>query len=102
MFQMYYCDHYGQSNLGLCSTEEVGAQRIGGKTSRLVFVEDCEQYDYFTVHLQVDGFGNDDAILYSARTIQECEEYIQLRQYDGETLGILGQKFGQDVQSLWA
>lgn len=101
MFQMYYYNDCGRTELGLCSTEEAGAQRIGGKASRLVFVEDCEQYDYFTVHLEVDGFGNDDAILYSARTIQECEEYIQLRQCDGEMLGILGQKFGQDVQGLW-
>lgn len=101
MFRLYYCDNYGKSDFGLCSTEEAGAQRIGGKMSRLVFVEDCEQYDYFTVHLQVDGFGHDDSILYSARTVQECEEYIQSRQCDDEVLGILGQKFGQDIQTLW-
>ena len=110
MFQMYSNNHdCGKFELGLCSTQKVGAQRVwtGGikwrllEDSKLVFIEDYDSYDYFTVHLEVDGFGHDDAVLYSARTLQECEEYIQLHQREDKVLGILGQKFGQDIQTLW-
>ena len=99
MFQIYYYN-YHKIDLGLCTTKESGARRMGYEIKDLVFVESHKSYDYFTVHLEVDGFGNDDAILYSARTVQECEEYIRLHR-DGDRCGILGQKFGQEVRAFW-
>lgn len=98
MFQMYYYDHYGKSCLGLCSTANAGAQRHGGEISRLVFIEDCEPYDYFTVHEQADGFSDNEVVLFSAQTVEQCEAFIRFR--DG-VMGIVGQKFGQKFVNLW-
>jgi len=100
MFKMYDYDHYGKLFLGLCSTKEVGAQSIKGKASRLVFVEDCEPYDYFTVHQWVDGFGNDDLVLFSAQSVEECEKYIN-NKTNNDGLCIIGQKFGQEFVTFY-
>ena len=55
-----------------------------------------KKFDYYTVQVMVDGFGNDTYVAFSSRDYAACENYIRGAEWlKGREYTIVGQRFNQ-------
>ncbi len=61
------------------------------------------QADYYTVQLEVDGFGNDTFIVFSSNTFEDCMNFIKKGHpfYELDGAVIVPQYFNKEFKNKW-
>ena len=55
-----------------------------------------KKFDYYTVQVQVDGFGNDTYVVFSSRDYHKCEEHAKNDKWlKDKDYVIVGQQFNK-------
>lgn len=56
---------------------------------------------FYSVQMEVDGFGHDTATMICFRTKKECEEWIEKNIRRLDNFKIVEQTFGMDYEETW-
>lgn len=60
-------------------------------------MKNSKKFDYYTVQIWVDGFGNDTCVVFSSKDYHECEKYIENTEcVRNESHAIVGQHFNKE------